>query len=74
MITDLKRERMTARLPVTPCSIEMRESMEEIASEEGVTLAHLQRYAFEFFLSSHVRKTDAKIDFNSHETAEAVAS
>lgn len=56
MLADLKTERLTARLPVTPCTIDLRESMVQLAKDEGVSLAHLQRYAFEFFLSQHVRK------------------
>lgn len=48
------KQPMEARLPVTPCSADMRAQMYEAAKKLGISLAEAQRRAFSLFLS----KTD----------------
>lgn len=48
---DVKRVRLDALLPATPCTPQMREKMRELAQREGASLAELQRAAFSLFLS-----------------------
>lgn len=52
-----KPPRLTARLPATPCTTEMRERILQIARDEKVTVADVQRNAFEFFLAQIASKT-----------------
>ncbi|MBX3082795.1 MAG: hypothetical protein KF716_14240 [Anaerolineae bacterium] len=56
-----KKRQLTAQLPITPCTPEMRDNMESIAEKRGVSLAAIQREAYSFFLSS----VDSKAIFNS---------
>ncbi|MBZ0284059.1 MAG: hypothetical protein K8L97_25185 [Anaerolineae bacterium] len=59
-----KPQRLTARLPATPCTPEMRERIAQIADQEKVTMADVQRNAFGFFLAqidSKAVSIDSKI-------------
>lgn len=46
------KKRLTARLPATPCTQQMRDAFEKLAKENDCDLAELQRAAFSLFLSS----------------------
>lgn len=46
-----KKRVMTAFLPATPCTPEMRDRMVSIAEEKGKSLAELQREALTLFFS-----------------------
>jgi hypothetical protein len=47
-----KRAVLTAQLPPTPCTPEMRETLVGIAKQRNITIAEIQRLAFSLFLSS----------------------
>lgn len=47
-----KKPVLVSRLPATPCTPEMRKSMEELAAKQGVSLADIQREAVSLFLRS----------------------
>lgn len=47
-----KKRLLTAQLPITPCTPEMRDNMETLAENRGVSIATIQREAYSFFLSS----------------------
>jgi hypothetical protein len=51
-----KKKTMVAYLPVTPCTMDMKDRMLKIASDKGISLAELQREAFRVFLT----KSDTK--------------
>jgi len=44
--------RYPMQLPPTPCTLEMREKVLEVANSEGLSIAEVQRAAFSFFLLS----------------------
>lgn len=50
------RERYKSRLPATPCTMEMRDSIKKIAQKQGITIAEVQRFALDFFLTEYVSK------------------
>lgn len=54
----VKRAGMEAQLPATPCTDEMRKRIVGIAKSQGVSIAQVQRVAYEFFL--------AQIDSNAN--------
>ncbi len=45
------KKKLSAWLPPTPCTPEMRERLIEVAEQEGRSLADLQRSAMSLFLS-----------------------
>jgi len=47
-----KRAVLTAQLPPTPCTPQMREKLVEVARQRNITIAEIQRQAFSLFLSS----------------------
>lgn len=47
----------TTQLPATPCTDEMREKIIEIAQNNGVSIANIQRNAFALFLDSFASKS-----------------
>lgn len=50
------RERYKSRLPATPCTAELRDSIKNVALKQGIPIAELQRFAFRFFLDEYVSK------------------
>jgi len=46
---------LVSQLPPTPCTLEMRERMLEIADMQGKSIAEVQREAFALFLSQNDR-------------------
>lgn len=52
-----KPVKLSARLPATPCTPEMRKRITQIADEEKVTVAEVQRNALQLFLSEFDSKT-----------------
>lgn len=54
MNLNIKPVRYSARLPATPCTEDMRRSILDLAHSQGVTVAELQRYIFQVFLSENV--------------------
>lgn len=53
-----KKVRLTAFIPPTPCTKEMREKVAEVAKKEGVSMAEIMRAAVSLFLSSCVENSD----------------
>ena len=47
------KKKLSAWLPSTPCTVEMREHLIKVAEKEGRSLADLQRSAISLFLSSY---------------------
>jgi len=47
-----KKAVLTAQLPPTPCTPQMREKLVEVARQRNITIAEIQRQAFSLFLSS----------------------
>jgi len=68
-----KPQRLTSRLPATPCTPEMRERIAQIADQENVTMADVQRNAFEFFLAQ-IDSKSVNSDIKTVNEAEAIAS
>jgi hypothetical protein len=62
-----KAKRLTARLPATVCTPEMRDKVVEIAQARGVSLSDIQREALSLFLAKSV----TKCDLTSHNIAKA---
>ena len=60
-----KKKVLTAQLPSTPCTPQMRESIVELAVQRNVTIAEIQREAFSLFLSGFVSQTDAIVKMNN---------
>lgn len=54
----LAKSLLNRLLPATPVTPSMDEQIREIAKRSNVSVAHVQRAAFEFFLASHVSKTN----------------
>jgi len=46
-----KKAVLTAQLPPTPCTPQMREKLVEVARQRNITIAEIQRQAFSLFLS-----------------------
>ncbi len=46
------KQKMSAQLPPTPCTEEMRDKIIKIAAEEGKSIAEVQRTAISLFLAS----------------------
>jgi len=46
------KKNFDSQLPATPCYLDVRKQMVEIAKREGVSLAEVQRAAFSLFLST----------------------
>lgn len=66
----IKTPKMNARLPATPCTPEMRESIAQIAERENVKMAEVQRTAIQFFLDQIDSKTvisDSKAEVQREE-------
>jgi hypothetical protein len=57
-----KKKVLTAQLPPTPCTPQMRESLVEIAMQRNITIAEIQRQAFSLFLSNFVSETTRKVN------------
>lgn len=53
------KKKMSAWLPPTPCTPEMRNNLIEVAKREGKSIADVQRSAFSLFLSTDVSETNA---------------
>jgi len=53
-----KTVRLTAFLPPTPCTQEMREKVAGVAKQENVSMAEITRAALSLFLSSYVENSD----------------
>jgi hypothetical protein len=51
------KAKLTAQLPPTPCTEEMRENLIALAQDQGRSLADLQRTAIALFLSGNSNKT-----------------
>lgn len=54
----VKTKRFTARLPATPCTQEMRDTVLDAADELGMNIAELQRTALQFFLNRDANNID----------------
>ena len=54
----VEKNRLNGLLPATPVSPSMEERIRAIAKDSNVSVAHVQRAAFEFFLSIGVSKPD----------------
>lgn len=52
-----KKVRYVVQLPPTPCTQEMRDQIVEEAERLGVSIAEIQRAAYQFFLSTSDRKS-----------------
>ena len=65
------RKRLSARLPATPCTQEMRDAMVKLAHENQCDLAELQRAAFSLFLLSPDTKS---VTDDTNNVKEAVQS
>lgn len=52
-----KKARYLVQLPPTPCTQEMRDQIVEEAERLGVSIAEIQREAYQFFLSTSDRKS-----------------
>jgi hypothetical protein len=52
-----KRPVLTAQLPPTPCTPEMRETLVTLAKNNNVSIADIQRQAFSLFLRGCDSKT-----------------
>ncbi|GEM_PF-5438859 len=48
----LKRPKLNHQLPATPCTEQMRASIVEISKSQNVSIAQVQRKAYEFFLEN----------------------
>lgn len=48
-----RRERLTAQLPPTPCTPEMRRQVEELASKGEMSIAEFQRQVMSLFLAEN---------------------
>lgn len=47
----IKRAGLNAQLPATPCTQDMRKRIVQIAKAQGVSIAQVQRVAYDIFLS-----------------------
>lgn len=47
----LQKVKLVEQLPATPCTEDMRKRIVDIAKSENVSIAQVQRVAYEFFLS-----------------------
>lgn len=63
-------KRLTAQLPPTPCTPEMRENLVEVADYRGVSIAELTREAISLFLAQNDRNSIIKdgITFKAEES------
>lgn len=52
-----KRVKLSAQLPPTTCTPELRKKIVSIAEQHGVSIGEIQRTAFEFFLLQYDSKT-----------------
>ena len=60
----LTKKPMTAQLPPTICTEELRERIVNLAAEQGKSIAEIQREALEFFLQSNDSKSIEKDSVN----------
>lgn len=67
-----KPHKLSSLLPATPCTEEMRDVLENIARNEGVSMAHLQRIAIQNFLEAFT-SFSGKTTTNSYKTTEQVS-
>lgn len=69
----VKRARLTAQLPPTPCTPEMEKEMRDVARELEISVAEAQRAAFSLFLSTLYSKpiVIASNAMNSEKESEA---
>lgn len=58
MNINFKPVRYTARLPATPCTIDMRQAICSLAKSQGITVAQLQRNIIQLFLAEYVSKAN----------------
>lgn len=56
-----KRRRLTAQLPPTPCTPDMRAAVINEAEKRGVSIADVQRQAFTLFLAQFDSNTIASV-------------
>lgn len=61
-----KEARLTAFIPPTPCTQDMREEVEKVAKKEGVSIAQIMRASVSLFLSSYVENIDNSGRNNQH--------
>jgi len=57
-----KKAELTATLPPTPCTPQMRELIVELAKQRNITIAEIQRQAFSLFLSGSDSKA-IRVDY-----------
>lgn len=60
-----RKAKLTAQLPSTPCTPEMREKVVKISDELGISIAEIQRDAISLFLSKLGSKRTIN-DSNAH--------
>lgn len=61
MELDLKRPRLTARLPVTACEPEFLQEVKAFAEENGVTASEVVRASLRFFLDRKFGSAEDKL-------------
>ncbi len=59
-----KRREFEAQLPATPCTPQLRQTMFDLADEQGVSVAELQRNAITLFLATNYSKAIENISQN----------
>lgn len=69
-MTLIERITLSATLPPTPCTEDMRARIVGIAKRAGVPIAHVQRTAFEVFLSEFDSKAVKDTENLSKESEE----
>lgn len=60
MSPELKRPRLTARLPVIACTPEFLEEVQAFAKKNDVSVSEVGRASLRFFLDANVGNTDMK--------------
>lgn len=60
-----KKKILSAQLPATPCTPEMRDNLVKVAEQQGRSLADLQRSAISLFLSASVGMSNNNVDDTS---------
>lgn len=64
-----RRKKLTAQLPPTPCTPEMRKSVVEFADNAGLSMADVMRSAISIFLYKNVGNTHNTVGSTHKETA-----
>lgn len=68
MVLITKPKKLDSFLPPTPVTEHMRQQVEQVAKDSGVSKAHVMRSALSLFLSQSVNKADSECEEHSQYT------